>query len=487
MLAGCWRRRLLIMRRIITVIWMMGVWLSQVKLFFLDGNMAKDFNQLSPEELMRVRGVQLRYDLKPSHILKIFSNYEKRPENPEEWRIPFLKPFDPEKTEKEQTQLFEKVTKMPEVVHKYLCRQPDGKTEKGQTIRGYYKIHDTILELLLEDTNFDKKPYWTYDGFKARKIQSRLKDAAERFARSVLQVYLEGREVLATKHFKPFPDIFAVYFLTLAYLYNTEPYCIRKLEKLYNPDAEWVKEIVDGVSRGDIASMQELINAICHRLIADVLGFSDSSTLQKVAKTFGQLLEWGRRHFNIISLRPEHLFGAGKLQKSVEIIQNSLARLEEIQSLVAYDTAMSLATSPFDMPWDYRTVYDREETVRYVLRQAQSGLSAKEIADKLGCETSHVKNILNVFRIGDDGQIEERSWTARLIGRLRENYENKLAALMAAPISVQALVGAAKAGIFFKGTQLALGTAMGTHQVAFFMTVLAPILQTVGFTATVAL
>lgn len=299
--------------------------------------------------------------------------------------------------------------------------------------------------------------------------------------RSPLEDRVVRRAGMATEDFQPMFSLSTVMLLVdSAQLAMSEPAAVQMMSMVTEGHAETLMEYHEAVKRGDTMAIATMANKISIEYLAQSLRSSSMPYLKKVGETLVGMVEWAESKGKIVELRPEGVLNwFGNVMLKAELLEETIKRLD--QNKVSMEDILLM-----NQKENVYTSVMKQQEFRLILELSYKKYSVEEIAKQVKYYSENqIRDIQKYYRYNEEtGEFEERSFFARILGKLDRIANEKLGLNQLKQFFKNPTIKGAKnlmIGLGAAGASITLGGVMGSHSVALFMTILAPILQAVGF------
>jgi len=399
----------------------------------------KKFSELKPEEIPLVRGLKTLATLEPVDIREVFGGRG----------VPGVAALNPQIPRKKQNpETFENLLRFTNI------RLPLGGKSSGSYYTGYYSF---VEWLMLEQMKFGEI------------FEIARREGAEKLNYMDFLVQVWGSEHLAeilqeqkslfNEHHTHIDDFWTLYLHQRSRITPTEKSCLGVFGELF--------EVLEGDILGGIGNRHVL------DFMAEKFIWSDDSEVQRVGVTMKlMLLRQLDPNLQTFVLRPEHL-AAGKWELATYLSQYKI-----------YEGSYGPYIRKIDiMGGTPKTVADIETPEQVKMQLIASilfkGGNIKELLT-LGFSKQEVINTLDIFESQVvEGKIGEKTSRFQQLGV--RHWLNKQRFRMQP--SLKALKELVKSGAILGG----VSTALGVGKMLPFLTIVAPILQAVGYAAVAAI
>nr|MDO8079764.1 hypothetical protein [Candidatus Freyarchaeota archaeon] len=402
-------------------------------LFKKYGTVYKTFQELKEEgRLDEIKGINLHSYITPYKLREVFHG-----------RISNVPP--PEM----KSEIFEKVTKWNLE-----------ETGKPGPQTGYYQFCEWILDKLKLDPG--NRQGYEKMGFISLAVRT--------FVTNPVYKIMELREKLADKYFIPVLGIVDTYFLVEAYAEDSEKSALNWFGNYYN-------KLIKSIKQGDVFKVVSQGFEQALKYISDKLANTKDFEVQ--GEMLRAMIKLGKMARSLDQIRPETMVNPfAKTMYVTEMLKQIKPRLETIKEVVDSSLMAKLQLKTLS-----GTKYINDEYAMQLVAwcRYQAGMEDNEIAKKTGLSLDDIKQAHTDFykylkenHITEQGDVEMETLT--LFEKICQGPTLKTFKSMLSPMN-----------LISTGGQMSLGGITGAAHVAPFMTIVAPVLQAVGYTLVAAL
>ncbi len=400
--------------------------------FFMDGDRKRTFQELNPDELKYVEGIHLKKG----------EDVESDKVTPYVFREVFHGKVDGVPAPSEKSKIFDEVSKLNWV-------KIEGKRSKG-----YYEFCNWVLEYLNLDLG----------GRVGQEKAVFISEAVRTLCTHTVFKVLELRDKLATEDFIPVLGLVDTYFLVEAYDADTEKGAMNWFGKFHKDLIEKIKEgnVFEVISSGFYQALEYISNKL-----------ANNPNFETQGRLLHAMVKLGKNLDTMAIIRPETPFWAdAKMRFTDTLARNMKSRLDAIKK--EFDSSI-LARFQNGMSLSGHLYIHQEYAMQFIAWLQYQGKTPDEIAKLTGFKPNQVDAYLNKWESDcKNNKLSEQEARVKATSVLDKICQGPALKSLKSYFTANNLIAT--------GGKMVVGGGMGAAHVAPFITIVAPVLQAIGYT-----